>query len=445
MLAMQAFACVHHSPLVVSPAIGATPRVDHHQHLLSPAGAALLNSALPAVAVPDEIRSLLEQREANWNNRAALTHLYAEDSMVLTSEAPSWLRGRDAAADYLSIRFARPFRITPVIWRSDGDRASLAGYFTRGAGADVLHFGNVYFDFVKQPDGVWRIASELPTFPGPSQNEPIDAAALVAAMGSADIERSIVLSDAYYFDAPDQPLGTESFDGMQAENDWTAEQVALFPERLVAFCSFNPLRDYALAELDRCASSGKFAGLKLHFDTSAVDLLNREHVAKVREVFAAANRHRLVLLVHIGTRSDPPYGAPHARAFVDELVPAAPDVPVIIAHLWGGAMWSDDAMAVYGDAVREGHDLYFEISAAARAIARSEEAAEAIAKRIRAIGPAYFLFGSDGPQLGGMQLQDLWPHFSDTFPLTPAELQTIANNVVPLPRLSRQTTSREKP
>ena len=94
--------------------------------------------------------------------------------------------------------------------------------------------------------------------------------------------------------------------GVPLADHWTAQQVAQFPDRLVAFCSFNPLADYALDELDRCKASGRFTGVKLHFGTSEVDLRNPDHVKKVRAVVQAANRSRMPIVVHV--RADANYG-----------------------------------------------------------------------------------------------------------------------------------------
>ena len=67
------------------------------------------------------------------------------------------------------------------------------------------------------------------------------------------------------------------------ENDWTAAQAARYPGRLIAFCSFNPLKDYALAELKRCAGlPGLKRGIKLHFGNSDVQLDDPAHVQRYR-------------------------------------------------------------------------------------------------------------------------------------------------------------------
>lgn len=36
------------------------------------------------------------------------------------------------------------------------------------------------------------------------------------------------------------------------ENDWTSTQVAKYRDRLLGFCSVNPLRPYALEEIAHC-------------------------------------------------------------------------------------------------------------------------------------------------------------------------------------------------
>ena len=122
--------------------------------------------------------------------------------------------------------------------------------------------------------------------------------------------------------------------GVPLADHWTAQQVAQFPDRLVAFCSFNPLADYALDELDRCKASGRFTGVKLHFGTSEVDLRNPDHVKKVRAVVQAANRSRMPIVVHV--RADANYGRIEAEIMLNDVIAAAPDVPLQIAHLCGG-------------------------------------------------------------------------------------------------------------
>jgi len=101
------------------------------------------------------------------------------------------------------------------------------------------------------------------------------------------------------------------------------------PERLVAFCSVNPMKGYAITE--RCAAIPGVRGMKLHFGNSGVDVTNPSHVEKVRAFFQAANEKRMALVVHLWTL-DPAYGRRHSELFLREILPAAPDITVQIAH-----------------------------------------------------------------------------------------------------------------
>ena len=214
----------------------------------------------------------------------------------------------------------------------------------------------------------------------------------------------------------------------RAENEWTAQQVGQFSNRLVAFCSVNPLRDYALAELERCVASKKFRGLKLHLNAAQLRFEDPAEVAKVRRVMESANKFRLPMIIHV--RSSNEYGQEHAEIFLRQLVAAAPDVPIQIAHLWGGESFSGSALEVYAEAVAKGDpvtkNLYFDISGA-WAYGKPHEM-PAIVAGIRKIGLNRILYASDAPP------PQAWKAFREKVPLTEAEFRQIARNVAPYMR-----------
>lgn len=431
LLFTMAMACAPASALrTVAPshAAAVAPAVDHHQHLLSPAGAALVNRILPPAALPDELASLLAARVAAWNDAAALRDLYTEDALVLGPESPGWIRGRDAATKMLSSVFARAYDLRPAAHGIDGSSAFISGYITRGAGSASKPIGYFFLDLQKRADGVWRIAAETPIFPGPRQEPVVTAADLMAMLDAAGIRRAVVLSDAYYYDAPDVG-GLVDISAVRAENDWTAAEVARYPDRLVAICSVNPLAAYAVEEVDRCANSGRFRGLKLHFDTSVVDLLDPEHVQKVRGVAAAANRGRLPLIIHARTGAS---GREHVLVLLNEILTAAPDVATQIAHLWGGQAFSEATLVAYAEAVEANHPatrrLYFDVAQMWNA---SEEDLKRAVALMRRIGMQRILYASDGPEFGGVAPAEAWQRFRARVPLTDDEFQTIAGNVAP--------------
>jgi predicted TIM-barrel fold metal-dependent hydrolase len=252
-------------------------------------------------------------------------------------------------------------------------------------------------------------------------------------LDDAGIQKATVLSEAYWFDRPEASgSADELFAKVRAENDWTARQVAQFPGRLAAFCSFNPLRDYALAELERCARSGSFRGVKLHFNTSGVDLRRSEHVARVRRVFETADRFGLALVVHARTR--PTYGAEEARIILEQLVSAAPHVPIQIAHLWGGEALSEEALTMYADAV-SGRDprfanVYFDVAELALVVT-DKARLQKLADRMRQIGLHRILYGSDAPETEAKPPAEAWALFRASVPLSDEEMRIIAGNVAP--------------
>lgn len=101
-------------------------------------------------------------------------------------------------------------------------------------------------------------------------------------LDAAGIRRAVVLSVAYMYGSPSRTV-TDEEAKVRAENDWTAAQVSKYADRLVAFCGVNPLKEYAVDEIARCATiKGVRTGVKLHFGNSDVQLENPEHLEKVQ-------------------------------------------------------------------------------------------------------------------------------------------------------------------
>ncbi len=432
--ALASITCSAQSADVVKEELA--PYVDHHQHLLSPQAAALINNPQNTIEIPTPVAQVLRQHEASWNDPARLAAIYAADAVVLDDDDDVWLHGRDEVAGYIGKRFARPYNITPVAFTADERRARLAALYSRGEGAERRHIGSVMIELVREGDQ-WRIATEYPIFPGPAREEPLDAQRLVAMLDAAQIKRAVVLSLGYWFDSPTRP-SVRSAEAMQAENTWTAEQAARFPDRLIAFCSLNPVSDSAAAAMRQCTADKRFKGVKLHLSNSRIDLLNADHVRRLRELFAAANRARLPVVVHV--RNSDSYGAPEARVFLEDVLTAAPDIPVQIAHLWGGANFSAEALAVYAEAVAARRPatrrLYFDVSDAAL-VASTPELAQVVADRIRQIGLDRIFYGSDAAFGNHPDPRGSWAAFRKDIPLSAAEFEKIARNVAPYLRESQ--------
>jgi uncharacterized protein len=271
----------------------------------------------------------------------------------------------------------------------------------------------------------------------------VDAARMAELLDAGGIRKAVLLSLAYSYGNPNRPNQRSierELELVRAENDWTAAQAARLPERFVAFCSVNPLKPYALDEIARCAADPQLKrGLKLHIGNSDVRMHDPAHVARLREVFALANQHRMPIVVHlrstISTRQ--PYGRKAAWTFLTEVLPAASQVDVQIAHLAGAGGFddptTDQALAVYVAAVARKDPrmrrVWFDASGVA-GLGRWKAHLPRIARRIRQLGVERVVWGSDGA--GGQDLTpaQAWQAFTE-LPLTAAERRTIAANVAP--------------
>jgi predicted TIM-barrel fold metal-dependent hydrolase len=270
----------------------------------------------------------------------------------------------------------------------------------------------------------------------------LTAREVIALLDSAGIQRALVLSTAYTWGKASRAPVANEYEHVKAENDWTAQQVGQYPDRLRAFCSFNPLKPYALEELARCSRDPMLRrGLKLHFGNSDVDLDNPDNVAQVRKVFAAANGLRMAIVVHMRSSIDKQrkYGAAEARVFLDELLPAAPDVPVQIAHLAGAGGYGpaiDSALSVFTDAIARRDErlknVWFDATSVVLSATPADELRQ-IAARIRQIGVERVLYGSDAALSPLTYPKAAWAAFR-RLPLTEAELAVIAKNIAPYMR-----------
>ena len=268
-----------------------------------------------------------------------------------------------------------------------------------------------------------------------------DATALLADLDRAGIQRAVVLSMAYTY-ADERKNVPDRDANVRGENDWTAAEAARSNGRLIGFCSVNPLREAALAEVERCTRLPNIRGLKLHFANSGVNLRNADHASKLAQVFAAANSAGAPIIVHmrLRTSSTDAYGAEDAQLFIDKLLPAAPNVAVQIAHLAGAGSFPEDAemaMNVFAEAISRDdsrtRNVYFDVTTVAMS-GTTKADGDYIAKAIRSVGVERVLFGSDAPFEGNPPPGEAWSLFTNKVPLSEAEFRTIANNVAPYAR-----------
>lgn len=272
---------------------------------------------------------------------------------------------------------------------------------------------------------------------------PLGAAEALAALDSAGIRRAALLSTAYFFGIPDVEFEDERA-RVRAENDYVARQVAEAPDRLVGFCAFNPKTAYALEELERCAEMPEIAGVKLQLANSNFDFRDTAQVARLREVFRAANARGMALVVHLRTRRQE-FGRAEVETFLDRVLPAAPDVPVQVAHMGGRSGWDAGTRAAvdaFAEAFEEHPDrtarVFFDLAAVpvppyrargdSALLEQVRRINERVAEAVRRIGPDRIVYGTDWPELSAPGYLN---GIRDALPMEPAELRDLLDDTAP--------------
>jgi len=391
----------------------------------------LIDAPLPSVTLPPDLERVFRdyERILRTGDARALAELFTEDGLIPGPDG--WIRGRKGIR-LAQLGSSSDLPLRALSYAVDDSVAYIAAFGSRPANPD---FARLLFALRKRPDGKWLIAARLGgNFRGPTADTvPRTADNLIAELDSFAIQRAVVLSVAYFYGSPNRDVEVaDQYTKVRAENDWVAQEVGRYPNRLVGFCSFNPLKDYALEELERCHAMPQIRGVKLHFANSGVDLRNPEHVQQLRRIFRAANRHRMPMVVHLRTLEQS-YGAQDAEIFLRDVLPEATNTMVQLAHLagWGGYdEGTDHALQVFAGAIaardKRTDRLYFDISGMGFPSIPAARR-ELIVQRIRQIGTARILFGRDGIGPQG----DVWAEIRKLLPLNTDEFTAIARNVAP--------------
>jgi predicted TIM-barrel fold metal-dependent hydrolase len=197
---------------------------------------------------------------------------------------------------------------------------------------------------------------------------------------------------------------------VEKENDYVSDARKMRPGAVRAFCSVDPLRDYALDELERCRSKLKMDGIKLHHNASQVYLTVPDHLSRVKKVFEFAVKFKLPILMHFDN-SHRRFGDRDVGLLVDEILKDLDPVRLTIAHFGTSGGFNARTKAVI-DTFRyrfrtepwlSRHQIVFDISAVA--LDKDSEGVpkltnahfDELAIYIRRLGPEKISFGTDYP------------------------------------------------
>ena len=176
----------------------------------------------------------------------------------------------------------------------------------------------------------------------------VTAETLLESMDRDGVDRSIIVGIGWN----DPGLARES-------NDYIAESVQRYPDRLTGFCSVNPAwGDSAVVEVERCAAAGLKGVGEMHPDTQGLDITDGQLMAPL---MTAAARLGMPVLVHASEPVGHLYpGKGHTTP--DKLcrfIENFPENVIICAH-WGGGLLFYALMPEVGRALQ---NVYYDTAA----------------------------------------------------------------------------------
>lgn len=257
----------------------------------------------------------------------------------------------------------------------------------------------------------YRMMKAFGEVPGRTDSLLLNADSLIQRLDRAHFNNAWIISNAYWFGSPFVTEENEDR-SVSEQNDWIAAQAALYPDRLEAFMSINPLRSYAAEEVARCINTRRYSGIKMHFANSKVDILDTLQLKKVQEIIDLANKAHLIILLHL-RNAELWDGKATATVFLKEILPHADQTTVVLAHMGGWGNFDQPTQEAYSilahhvqTADKKGGSLFFDISAvlstknkSTQKDAADRQAAElkAFANMVQTFGTDHLLFGTDWP------------------------------------------------
>lgn len=150
------------------------------------------------------------------------------------------------------------------------------------------------------------------------------------------------------------------------------------------------------------------------------------------------------VVIHLYTRH-PEYGREDVEVFLEEVLPAAPTVPVQVAHLGGGGGYGEATegavrafLAAFEEDPEGTGNVFFELSGTAHpeALARGDSAVlerireinDGVARAVRKLGPDRVVYGTDWPAISVAGYQE---GILKALPLEDDELRDLMDDAAP--------------
>lgn len=204
--------------------------------------------------------------------------------------------------------------------------------------------------------------------------------------------------------------GNDEYKKVKMENDFLFESAKKHKNNAQPFFAVDPLKDYAIEEIERCLKINANSGLKLHFNSSQVYLTEPEHLKKIHAIFKIASANNLPILLHFDNWH-PKFGAPDIEILVDKILRDLDPIHLTIAHFGTSGGFNQKTKNVLdtfiklfeNERIPKKHKILFDISAVAldkdsEGVKKlTEESFKELKTYCDKIGYDNIIFGTDYP------------------------------------------------
>lgn len=240
----------------------------------------------------------------------------------------------------------------------------------------------------------------------------------------------------YIYGNPEFYQGKDEYLRLKQENDFLFQSAKKHEDRVKPFFAIDPLKNYAIDEIQRCIKINEKSGLKLHFSSSQVYLTEPEQLQKIKSVFEIASENKLPILLHFDNWH-PKFGRPDIELLVDEILKDIEQIELTIAHFGTSGGFNQKTKKVLNtfiefyetDRIPKMHKIKFDISAVA--LNKDSEGVEKLTdeefKELKIycdkLGYDKIVFGTDYPLYNSEQYYNI---LSEKLNLTKSELKQIS-------------------
>jgi len=154
---------------------------------------------------------------------------------------------------------------------------------------------------------------------------------------------------------------------LKEENDYLFQACSKYEKRIFPFIGIDPTEDYSFKEILRCSTKFDKYGIKLHFHSSKVELLDAVVVKKMKSIFDYASTENIPLLIHFKNhKSD--FGKMQIESFFQNYTNKNKPLTIIFAHTGGDGMINEKTKEIVKEILTQNNkynqNIYFEISTA---------------------------------------------------------------------------------